>query len=422
MVTTPRDSLPIRVLLVDDDRDDYQLTRELLEEIPGGRYLLDWVSTYEAGLAAISECVHDVYLIDYRLGAKTGLELLREAQERGYSNPMILLTGQGELEVDREATLARAADYLEKSRLDSTLLERSIRYSLQQRRYEADLERKVEERTLELQRINKTLEQEIAERHRAEEALREADRRKDEFLATLAHELRNPLAPIRNALEIMRLASGNPKAIEQARVMTERQVAQMVRLIDDLLDVSRISRSKLRLELEDLFLGEVIESALEISRPLIAKAGLTLLVKLPKVPVPLEGDRVRLAQVFSNILNNAAKYTEPGGSITVIASVEENGVTGIKAGSSPGHPVTLPPCQLVTVRVRDTGVGIPIEMVPRLFELFTQVDRSLNRSQGGLGIGLALVRRLAEMHGGTVEASSDGLGKGSEFVVRLPMG
>ncbi len=141
MVTTPRDSPPIRVLLVDDDRDDYQLTRELLEEIPGGRYHLDWVSTYEAGLVAISDCAHDVYLIDYRLGAKTGLELLRAAQETGYSNPMILLTGQGELEVDREATLARAADYLEKSRLDSTLLERSIRYSLQQRRYEADLER-----------------------------------------------------------------------------------------------------------------------------------------------------------------------------------------------------------------------------------------------------------------------------------------
>ncbi len=273
-----------------------------------------------------------------------------------------------------------------------------------------------------MQRINKTLEQEIAERHRAEEALREADRRKDEFLATLAHELRNPLAPIRNALEIMRLASGNPKAIEQARLMTERQVAQMVRLIDDLLDVSRISRSKLRLELEDLFLGEVIESALEISRPLIEKAGLTLLVTLPEVPVPLEGDRVRLAQVFSNLLNNAAKYTEPGGSITVTASVEEDGATGIKERSSPCHPITLPPCRLVTVRVRDTGVGIPVEMLPRLFELFTQVDRSLNRSQGGLGIGLALVRRLAEMHGGTVEASSHGLGKGSEFVVRLPMG
>ena len=414
MVTTPHDSPPIRVLLVDDDRDDYHLTRELLEEIPGGRYHLDWVSTYEAGLEAIGCCAHDVYLIDYRLGAKTGLDLLREAQEKGCSNPMILLTGQGELEVDQAATLARAADYLEKSRLDSTLLERSIRYALQQRRYEVDLERKVEERTLELKRTNKTLEQEIAERHRAEEALREADRRKDEFLATLAHELRNPLAPIRNALEIMRLASGNPKAIEQARVMTERQVTQMVRLIDDLLDVSRITRGKLRLEVEDIFLGEVIESAVEISRPMIEKASLTLRVTLPPAPVPLRGDRLRLSQVFSNLLNNAAKYTEPGGSVTLIASVEADEVTGTKEDSSP--------CHLVTVRVRDTGVGIPHEMLPRLFELFTQVDRSLNRSQGGLGIGLALVRRLAEMHDGTVEASSDGPGKGSEFVVRLPMG
>ena len=293
---------------------------------------------------------------------------------------------------------ARAADYLEKSRLDSTLLERSIRYALEKHRTEAELERKVEERTLELQRINKELQQEIAERHRAEEALKEADRRKDEFLATLAHELRNPLAPIRNALEIMRLASGNPKAIEQARVMTERQVTQMVRLIDDLLDVSRITRGKLRLDLDALLLSDVLESAVEISRPLIEKAGLSLHVSLPPAPVPLQGDRVRLAQVFTNLLNNAAKYTEPGGSVRVTVEA--------------GEPIV--------VRVRDTGVGVPAEMLPRLFELFTQVDRSLNRSQGGLGIGLALVRRLTEMHGGTVEATSDGPGKGSEFVVRLP--
>ena len=399
MVTTPHDNTPpIRVLLVDDDEDDYSLTRELLEEIPGGRFRLDWVSTYDAALEAICRGEHDVYLIDYRLGARTGLELLREAQQRVCVGPMILLTGQGELEVDQAAMRARAADYLEKSRLDATLLERSIRYALQQWRTEAGLERKVEERTLELQRTNKTLEQEIAERQRVEEALKEADRRKDEFLATLAHELRNPLAPIRNALEIMRLASGNPKAIEQARVMTERQVTQMVRLIDDLLDVSRITRGKLRLDIGDIHLGEVIESAVEISRPLLEKAGLTLHIALPPAPVPLQGDRVRLAQVFSNLLNNAAKYTEPGGSVRVTVEVGD----------------------AIVVRVRDTGVGIPAEMLPRLFELFTQVDRSLNRSQGGLGIGLALVRRLTEMHGGTVEASSEGPGKGSEFVVRLP--
>ena len=234
-------------------------------------------------------------------------------------------------------------------------------------------------------------------RERADE-LAAANRRKDEFLATLAHELRNPLAPIRNALEIMRLASGNPKAIEQARVMTERQVTQMVRLIDDLLDVSRITRGKLRLDLDAILLGDVIESALEISRPVVQKAGLTLHVVLPPAPVPMQGDRVRLAQVFSNLLNNAAKYTEPGGSVYVT----------VEAGES------------IVVRVRDTGVGVPAEMLPRLFELFTQVDRSLNRSQGGLGIGLALVRRLTEMHGGTVEATSEGPGKGSEFVVRLP--
>jgi signal transduction histidine kinase len=182
--------------------------------------------------------------------------------------------------------------------------------------------------------------------------------------------------------------------------MMERQIGQMVRLIDDLLDVSRITRSKLQLVPERVDVRSVVEAAVEISRPQIEKAELTLTVALPPKELVITADRVRLAQILSNLLNNAAKYTEPGGSVRLaVERVKDQ----------------------VVFRVKDTGIGIPPDLLPQVFELFTQVDRSLNRSQGGLGIGLALVRRLVEMHGGTVEAHSDGLGRGAEFIVRLPI-
>lgn len=378
---------PVRVLLVDDDRDDFILTRATFADIPNGRFTLDWVPTYEAALDALRRGTHDVYLIDYRLEARTGLDLLREARALGRRGLFILLTGKGQREIALEALRLGAADYLEKAGLNAPLLERTILYALRQHRHEAELEQKVRERTEELARAN--------------QALREQDRRKDEFLATLAHELRNPLAPIRNALEIMRLMAHDPEAFERNRAMLERQVTQMVRLIDDLLDVSRIATGKLRVQLEPVLLGAIIESAIEISRPVLEKSKLTLSVHLPPDPVPLSADRVRLAQVFSNLLNNSAKYTEPGG--TVLLTAEQ--------------------CDAqVAVRVRDTGVGIPAEVLPNLFDLFTQVDRTLNRSQGGLGIGLALVKRLVELHGGSVTVRSDGPGKGAEFTVRLPIG
>jgi signal transduction histidine kinase len=376
---------PIRVLLIDDDRDDYLLTRDFVSEL-GDRYTLDWIPGYEEGLEAICTGTHDVVLLDYRLGARSGIELLREAQARRCSGPIILLTGQGRSRTDLEALDAGADDYLEKSGLTAAILERSIRYALAQRLAETRLERKVIERTEELARAN--------------EALREADRRKDEFLSTLGHELRNPLAPILNALEIVRLCGDNAEAVSQQRERLERQVKQMVRLVDDLLDVSRVSTGKLRLNAEPITLQEVCEAAIDISRPLLEKAGLQLTVKLPAEPISLEGDRVRLTQVFSNLLNNSAKYTEAGGSVTLSAHADSD---------------------RAVVRVRDTGVGIAPEVLPRIFELFTQVDRSLNRSQGGLGVGLALVRRFVELHAGKVAAKSDGLGRGAEFTVELPL-
>ncbi len=234
----------------------------------------------------------------------------------------------------------------------------------------------------------------------SEAALREADRRKDEFLATLAHELRNPLAPIRNGLQIMRLANDDQEAVEQTRTMMERQLGQLVHLVDDLLDLSRISRGKIELRKERVELAKIVQHAVETSRPAIDSAGHDLSITVPSVPIYVDADMTRLAQVFSNLLNNAAKYTERGGRVRL--SVVRQG----------GEAV---------VSVRDNGLGIPAHMLPNVFDMFTQVDRNLERSQGGLGIGLSIVKRLVEMHGGSVDVKSDGHSMGSEFIVHLPV-
>jgi signal transduction histidine kinase len=231
-------------------------------------------------------------------------------------------------------------------------------------------------------------------------SLSEADRRKDEFLATLAHELRNPLAPIRNALEVMRLGGHKAGGVEKARGMIERQVEQMVRLVDDLMDVSRISQGKFELRKEPVPLTTAVESAVETCRPLIEQMGQELTVALPTDPLVLDADATRLAQVFMNLLNNAAKYSDRGSRISLTAE---------RLGAE------------VVVRVRDAGIGIPADKLTSIFELFSQLDRSLEKSQGGLGIGLNIVKRLVEMHGGTIDARSDGPGRGSEFAVRLPV-
>ena len=238
------------------------------------------------------------------------------------------------------------------------------------------------------------------ERERLVARLQVEDQRKDEFLATLAHELRNPLAPIRNGLQIMRLAHGDAEATERVRAMMERQLGQMVHLIDDLLDLSRISRGKIDLRKERIELAKAIQQAIETSRPSIAQAGHELVIEIPPEPIYVDADLTRLAQVFSNLLNNAAKYTERGGRIQL--TVQHRGSEAV-------------------VSVKDNGIGIPTHMLPHVFEMFTQVDRNLERSQGGLGIGLSIVKRLVEMHGGSVEVRSDGDGRGSDFVVRLPV-
>jgi PAS domain S-box-containing protein len=262
-------------------------------------------------------------------------------------------------------------------------------FHIESRRFFTGIVRDITER--------KQLEQEL--RQRLEE-LAEADRQKNDFLAMLAHELRNPMAPMRNALHLMNMAGADDNMVRQSRTMMERQLENLVRLVDDLLDVSRIIRGKIELRREELDIATAVMRAIETAQPVIETHGHRLTIELPEAPIWVEADLIRLSQVIANLLTNAAKYTDKAGHITLAVSQDD------------GHAI---------VRVRDTGIGISSDVLPRVFDLFVQADRSLARSQGGLGIGLTLVKSLIEMHGGTVTVDSPGLGCGSEFAIKLPV-
>lgn len=266
------------------------------------------------------------------------------------------------------------------------------------------------ENTRELQKLNRNLERanarlrsEVADRKRAEALLKEAARRKDEFISILGHELRNPLAAMQSGIELLKLTPLPVKKVPWARDLLQRQLRHLKRLIDDLLDVSRITTGRVQLRRETVELKKVIDHSVDAARPLIDERRHHLSIDLPAEPLYLDGDAVRLTQIFGNLLSNAAKYTDAGGDISLSARTDEG------------------PPRSVVVRVRDTGAGIPEDMLEEVFELFAQADHSDMRSQAGLGIGLALVRALAELHGGDVYATSDGPDCGSEFVVRLPL-
>jgi signal transduction histidine kinase/ActR/RegA family two-component response regulator len=295
----------------------------------------------------------------------------------------------------------------ELQRLNSSLAQANARLELANTNLQEEKTRELERlnshlkrANSELESTNRVLQSEVAERARAEAALKEADRHKDEFLAVLAHELRNPLAPIRNAVEIMRRSSLSDPQLVWSRDVVERQVKHLTRLVDDLLDVSRITRGNINLSREPVSVSTIIARAIETIQPLIAEQRHELTVDVTDEVLEVEGDLTRLTQVLGNLLNNAAKYTDPGGAIVVSAR---------RANAD------------VEIRVRDNGIGIPPELLPRLFQLFTQVDAAAHRAQGGLGIGLALVRQLVQMHGGSVTAYSNGPNTGSEFLIRLPL-
>ena len=257
----------------------------------------------------------------------------------------------------------------------------------------------VQSRARALEQSNTALTGEVADRQAAEEALREADRRKDEFLATLAHELRNPLAPIRHAVKLLEAPGANDRQRQWGREVIARQVQRMALLLDDLLDVSRITRGRLDLKKDYVELATLVASAVETARPLIDSKQHTLEIELPTEPLELEVDPLRLSQALSNLLTNAAKYTDAQGRILLRVTLDV-------------HRLTL--------TVRDSGIGLSPVAIPRLFEMFSQIDSAIDRAEGGLGIGLALVKGLVELHGGTVEAHSAGVGHGSEFSIHLP--
>jgi signal transduction histidine kinase len=407
-----------RILWADDNADMREYVARLLRD----RYEVESVANGREALEAAHREPPDLLLTDVMMPQMDGFELLRElrASERLRNVPVIMVSaraGEGSRIGGMEAG---ADDYLVKpfsarelvARVDAHLRMALIRSETERAQMESAervvaANEELSRRVMELEKANaeiiesrQTAQSLMIDALLAKEQLREADRRKDEFLATLAHELRNPLAPIRNAVAILDLKSSGEPELKWSRQVINRQMQQMTRLVDDLLDMSRISRGKIELKRERLELAKVIHGAVEASRPLMEQCAHELNVTFPTESIYLDADETRLIQVFCNLLNNAAKYSENQGRIALTAT---------RFGGE------------VVVTVRDSGFGIPERVLPHIFDMFTQADPSDERSKGGLGVGLTLVKRLVELHGGTVEARSEGPGKGSEFTVRLPI-
>jgi signal transduction histidine kinase len=405
---------PVNILLVDDQPGRLLTYRAILE--PLGENLVEATSGMEA-LRLLMDDEYAVILLDVNMPGMDGFETasLIHQHPRFEKTPIIFVTAVNVTDMDRlrgyklgavdyvmvpvipEIMRTKVAVLAELFRKRRELQQANIALEAEKARELDKLNASLQQANRELEVRNRELHDEVAERIRVEQQLIEADKRKDEFLATLAHELRNPLAPLLNALNVRRLTT--PGLEDPLQDLMERQLALLVRLIDDLLDIARITRGKLELRKSGTTLQQVLQSAVETAMPLVEQGGHQLQVRMPPDPVPLHADSMRLSQVFANLINNAAKYSDAGGQITLVADA---GADGIR------------------VSVGDAGIGLSPEQTNNIFELFTQADTAIERARGGLGIGLTLVRRLTEMHGGLVSVSSGGLGKGSEFVVQLP--
>ena len=385
------------ILLVEDDPGIARLEQLRLER---AGYAVVTAATAEEGLRKVAEGGIELIVLDQQLTSGTsGLEFFRQVKAAGHNVPAILVTGMQEENLLVEALRAGVRDFVPKTQHFLNHLEPIVTRVLDQVRTERELaESRLVARQNEERR--RELEHEVARREHVEQVLKEADQRKDQFLAMLAHELRNPLAPMSNAVQIMKVEGLKGPNFDWSVKVIEDQIKHMTRMVNDLLDVSRITRGKVVLQKEPVELEVVVDLAVEASRPLIADCGHRLSVTIPPEPILLEVDSARMAQVLSNLLNNAAKYTDEGGEISL--SAELSG-------------------REVLIRVRDNGIGITPDLLPHVFDMFTQADQTLSRSRGGLGIGLTLVRSLVEMHNGRVAAHSDGPDRGSEFTIHLPL-
>ncbi|MBK9154639.1 MAG: response regulator [Chloracidobacterium sp.] len=370
-----------RVLMVEDDEDDYVLARGLFDEISRGRYEITWVRTFDEAVDRAGCGEFDVCLIDYRLGEKNGLDLIGELRSAGYSCPMIILTGQGDREIDEMALRAGAADYLVKGRLQAPDLERSIRYAIQHRR--AEEERLQYSRELEARRIAE-----------------EANRAKDEFLAVLSHELRTPLNVMLGWARLLRSIRNNDEVFEKAVDAIERSAVMQTKFVEDLLDVTRIVNGTLRLSKVPVGFAEVVKPPIDAIRPTADERSITIDSRISQEPAKVFVDPIRIQQVLNNLLANALKFTPDGGSITVELAVD-NGF---------GH-----------VTVRDSGEGIGPDFLPHVFDRYKQAHTDTTNRKGGLGLGLAIVQSIVEMHGGSVRAESEGIGKGAAFTFSIPL-
>ncbi len=403
----------VNILIVDDEPKNLLVLETVLDD-PG--YRLVCASSGQEALLALMAEEFAVLVLDVRMPGMTGFELAQLIKERKKTArvPILFLTAYyNEDQHILEGYGSGAVDYLHKP-VNASVLRSKVAVFVELYRKGRALEvanrallAEVADRRLaesRLSELNETLDHRVTERTNALQAseaeLRDADRRKDEFLATLAHELRNPLAPLRNAVHVLRLKSTATAESKWGYELIDRQVQVMSRLIDDLMDVSRINQGKIELRRERVDVAGILRDAVDSTLPLIDECDHQLELNLPQEPLYLEADGTRLTQAFMNLLSNAAKYTDRGGRIDVSVRKEQT---------------------QVVLRVRDSGIGLPADRLTSVFEMFSQVETALSRSRGGLGIGLSLTQRLVQMHGGTVEARSEGLGRGSEFEVRLPL-
>jgi signal transduction histidine kinase len=411
------DKGPLRVLLVEDDPDDYFLTSELLKDIPGSKIVLDWVKDYEAGLRALARCEHDVLLLDYRLGKDDGLRLLRDAVKIGCKAPVIVLTGQGDRDLALQALEAGAADYLVKGDIDSVLLERSIRYSLQQKRHSVELQEKVAGRTVELEKANVALrdsEKKIRVLFEAAESARvsaesakgraeAATRAKDDFLAALSHELRTPLNPALLLASSMADDTTLPAQVREDINVIAKGIALQAQLVDDLLDITRITGGKLRLDLRPIDAHAALRLTHDILRADIAEREIKVTLDFAATQFLINADVVRLQQIYWNVLKNAVKFTPCGGLVKV------------RTYNPPER------AHVFVAEITDTGIGIEPHMIGRVFDAFIQEEHGHAHRFGGIGLGLAITQRLVELQRGRIQVESEGRGRGSLFRVELPL-